>query len=298
MLDGETSTLKDVSMAIPFSASIIGEFTKVVEFHSSPTPDTPRTVELFIESCKLKLDCMSNCPDKFRGNCAFNEVKCHICSADNYAGVGKLYYWPILDDEELISKKHPVHIAKLKAERINEAEQKAIRKERGKASSLGRKVERKIVAKLKSKSSLIAETLASGALFHNGDAVLKLNQNISIEHKLRVSNRNITGPTSKEWEKSKCIFIISSSSLGSVVTLREDLLHLILEELNICYSSSTVNNNIDIHTIKRLNKKNSSGPTIQEWKGKEDYIFILDTPNRGRVASMMIKTFKLIISNE
>jgi hypothetical protein len=165
------------------------------------------------------------CPEEFASNCRNCEVKCHLCSG-NKQGRYKLLYSPVIKQEGLRYKDHPVYIDKAKIDKDLAKAKKLAKKSSPQAiySAKGRKAERKNIQKLiKDTPGIeVKHTARSGALYHDGDALIKLpdGSKISVEHKLRITRNNISGPTSKEWEESSdSIFIIASKERGKVVAM-------------------------------------------------------------------------------
>lgn len=165
------------------------------------------------------------CPEEFASNCSNCEVKCHLCSG-NKQGRYKLHYSPVFKQNGLRYEDHPAFIDKRKIEKDIEKAKKKAKKNSPQAiySAKGRRSEEKNIEKLiKDVPNLnIKHTVRSGALYHDGDALIELpdSSKISIEHKLRVTGNNISGPTSKEWEESPdSVFIIQSDKRGKVVTM-------------------------------------------------------------------------------
>jgi len=165
------------------------------------------------------------CPEEFASNCRNCEVKCHLCSG-NKQGKYKLLYSPVIKREGLRYKDHPVYIDKEKIEKDIAKAKRLAKRNSPQAiySAKGRKAERKNVERLihDVPGLEIKHTVRSGALYHDGDALIGLpdGSEISIEHKLRITRNNISGPTSKEWEESPdSVFIIASEERGKVVAM-------------------------------------------------------------------------------
>jgi hypothetical protein len=162
------------------------------------------------------------CPEEFAENCMNQSVKCFKCKALHEEGEA-FYYVPLITIEGLEKKAHPYTTQRKKQEQQAHRETKYNRKLNNKASAQGRKSERNTIKDLQKKvgTDVIKRTALSGAKFGDGDMKLILpnKSSIEIEHKERVNNKNISGPTKAEWEKSPDSIFIISSSRGKVVSM-------------------------------------------------------------------------------
>lgn len=174
------------------------------------------------------------CPEEFRQNCVYQDVKCSACKGfDSTNSV--LHYRPVIKDEELSFKKHP---ATLETTAQKNKEKKEAKKTHRASASFktaqknvrqGRKIEAKVLAK--SNASL---TKGSGAVYGDGDGFITLpgDTKLYIEHKARLAGKNVLGPTKDEWLKAATqgvnIFMTTSSEMGTIVTMTQQTLNELL----------------------------------------------------------------------
>lgn len=168
------------------------------------------------------------CPKKYNINCKNYLVNCSRCRAGKeknaslfYEPIKKIGPHPILDKE---SKER----TKLKADQQREKKQQEIYKRGKEYNREGRKKEKEVIHKIGARL-----TACSGAILGDGDGILKVREEkFKLSHKTRFNNRNLLGPTAKEWEEEKVDIWLTTSKKDTVVTMSIDTLKNILEQIN------------------------------------------------------------------
>jgi len=168
----------------------------------------------------IKHEQLKNCPPIFKNNCENYGKYCSTCKGKSEDLI-EYNYKPIKN-----IGKHPMFSFSKTEIKENTIVQN---------NKDGRKIENNIKKKFNKKNMKNKKTSLSGSLFQDGDMTLTINNySYNIEIKKR-SNRNLFGPTLKEWLKAKKqfihFFITSSKSQGDFICMELDLFLDIIKSL-------------------------------------------------------------------